>query len=35
MKVILMMHLNQFVQKLYKTYKNHLGKLWGGLLIQF
>ena len=33
-KIILMMHLNQFILKLYQTYKNHLEKFWGGLLIQ-
>ena len=35
MRAILTMCLNQSVAQLYQTYKNHLEKIWSGLLIQW
>ena len=34
MKVILMIYLNQSIVQLYQTHKNHIEKVWFGLLIQ-
>ena len=34
MKEILMMYLNQFILRMYQTYKNLQKRFWVGLLIQ-
>ena len=34
MKIILLTYLNQSIVQLYQTLKNHIEKVWAGLLIQ-